>query len=110
MLKGVKMVSESTRQRGCLGPDVKKIANLLYRYKFFQENKQKKFTTEPKSYTAMLLYLFFDYSLSTCPKKMETEKWPKAADSPLNIFSLVHNFLYINHLRENTCLKYRFLI
>ena len=31
----------------------------------------------------MLLYLFFDSLLSTCPKKMETEKWPKAADSPL---------------------------
>ena len=30
----------------------------------------------------MLLYLFLD-SLSTCPKKMETEKWPKAADSPV---------------------------
>ena len=31
----------------------------------------------------MLLCLFFDFSLSTCPRKMETEKWPKAADSPL---------------------------
>ena len=31
----------------------------------------------------MLLYLFFDSLSSTCPKKMETEKWPKAADSPL---------------------------
>ena len=31
----------------------------------------------------MLLYLFFDSLLSTCPKKMETEKWPKAADSVL---------------------------
>ena len=35
------------------------------------------------SYTAMLLYLIFDSLLSTCQKKMETEKWPKAADSPL---------------------------
>ena len=34
----------------------------------------------------MLLYLFFDSLLSTCPKKMETEKWPKAADSPLLTF------------------------
>ena len=33
----------------------------------------------------MLLHLFFDYLLSTCPKKMETEKWLKAADSPLLI-------------------------
>ena len=31
----------------------------------------------------MLLYLFFDSLLSTCPKKMENEKWPKATDSPL---------------------------
>ena len=31
----------------------------------------------------MLLYFFFDSLLSTCPKKIETETWPKAADSPL---------------------------
>ena len=31
----------------------------------------------------MLLYLFYNSTLSTRPKKMETEKWPKAADSPL---------------------------
>ena len=30
----------------------------------------------------MLIYSFFDSLLSTCPKRMETEKWPKAADSP----------------------------
>ena len=48
---------------------------------FYKPNKT--FTIEPKSYTAMLLYLCFDSLLSTCPKKMETEKWPKAADSPL---------------------------
>ena len=30
----------------------------------------------------------FDSLSSTCPKKIETEKWPKAADSPLleNLF------------------------
>ena len=31
----------------------------------------------------MLLYLFFLLSIVYVPKKMETEKWPKAADSPL---------------------------
>ena len=31
----------------------------------------------------LLVHLFFDFALSTCPKKMETEKWPKAADSLL---------------------------
>ena len=38
----------------------------------------------------MLLYLFFDSSLSTCTKKMETENWPKAADSPLPEVLNVH--------------------
>ena len=64
-------------------PDVKKLSSLLYTHKFPFETKQKKCTIEPKSYTAALLYLFFDSLLSTCPRKMETEKWPKAADSPL---------------------------
>ena len=31
----------------------------------------------------MLLYLFSDSLLSTWQKKIETAKWPKAADSPL---------------------------
>ena len=44
---------------------------------------KKKITIESKSYASMPLYLFFDFLLSTCPKKMETEKWPKAADSPI---------------------------
>ena len=39
---------------------------------------------EPKRYIAMLLYLFFDFLLSTCPKKMLPEKWPKAVDCPLH--------------------------
>ena len=75
--------SQFTRQKRCLGPDVNKFSSLLYTCKFFLKIKQTKFSTVPKSYTAMLLYLFFDSLLSTCPKKMETEKWPKAADSPL---------------------------
>ena len=33
----------------------------------------------------MLLYLFFNSLLSTCPKKLETEKWPKAVHSPIYI-------------------------
>ena len=37
----------------------------------------------------MLLYLFFNSLLSTCPKKMENEKWPNAADSPLYCFFLL---------------------
>ena len=38
----------------------------------------------------MLRYWFFDYLSSTCPKKMETEKWPKAGDSTLNLSSSIN--------------------
>ena len=61
----------------------------------FLRNPTKKFTIEPKSYTAMLLYSFFDSLLSSCPKKMETKKWPKAADSPLPTIFFQSHYLYI---------------
>ena len=54
----------------------------LYVSIFFRD-QIKKITIEPKSYTAMLVYLFLNNLFSTCPKKMETEKWPNAAESPL---------------------------
>ena len=31
----------------------------------------------------MLLYFLFDSVFPGCPKKMATEKWPKATNSPL---------------------------
>ena len=37
----------------------------------------------------MLLYWFFDSLLSTCRKKIETEKWPKAAVSLLHITTII---------------------
>ena len=65
-----------------LGQMSKKFQVYFIHINFFKKPK-KKLKIEPKSYTAMLLYLFFDSLLSTCPKKMETEKWPKAAHSSL---------------------------
>ena len=41
----------------------------------------------------MLLNLFFDSLLATCPKKMKTEKWSKASDSPLFV-SIGFNTFY----------------
>ena len=64
-------------------PAKKGTSSFLYTYKFF-EKPNKKITIGPKSYTAMLIYLFFDYLLSTCPKKMKTEKWSKVVDSTLH--------------------------
>ena len=99
-------------------PDVQKFSSLLYTYKFVKETKLKKFTIEPKSYTAMLLYLFFDSLLSTCPKKMETEKWPKAADFSrlvsIGSSTLFANFQYfiaskvLDPMFPNTFFSYRF--
>ena len=47
----------------------------------------------------MLQYLFFGSLLSTCPTKMATEKWPKAADFPLftdfYFLNIFFNFLDI---------------
>ena len=59
----------------------------------------------------MLLYLFFDSSLSTCPKKMETEKWPKASDSPLyywcckqqKALSTAETTVFFCSLKPNVC-------
>ena len=66
----------------------------------FLRNQSKKFTIEPKSYNAMLLYLFFDSLLSTCPKKMETERWFKATDSTLQIFSKHFFFFFLIKLKK----------
>ena len=52
----------------CLGPDVKN-----FQVYFIHINFLRNQTIEPKSYTAMLLYLFFDSSLST-HKKNENRK------------------------------------
>ena len=49
--------------------------------------EQKKFTIEPKTYTTILLYLFFDSLLSNSPTQMGTKKWHKATDSPLLFIS-----------------------
>ena len=51
----------------------------------FFKKSNKKIYNGVKELTAMLLYLYLDSLLSTCQKKMETEKWPKAVDSPLFI-------------------------
>ena len=69
-------------QKECLLGFLKKFQVYFIHINFFKKPNNK-CTIEPKSYSAMLLYLFLDSLLCTCPRKMETEKWPNAADSPL---------------------------
>ena len=46
-------------------------------------NFQKKIYNRAKELYCNATIFVFDSLLSTYPKKMETEKWPEAADSPL---------------------------
>ena len=78
-----KLWPKAPAKEGALGQISKNFQVYFIHINFFKKANKKKFTIEPKSYTAMLLYLFFDSLLSTCPKKMETEKWPKVAYSLL---------------------------
>ena len=78
-----KLWPKASAKEGPLGQMSKKFQVYFRQINFFKKTNKKKFTIKPKSYAAMLLYLFFDSLLSTCPNKMETETWPRAADSPL---------------------------
>ena len=68
---------------GALGQISKNFQDYFICINLFK-NQTKKITIQPKSYTAMRLYLILNSLLSTSPKITETEKWPKAADSALN--------------------------
>ena len=50
-------------------------------------------------YCDATIFVFFYSLLSTCQKKMENKKWPKAADSPLHILYILFRpiFTYILH-------------
>ena len=48
----------------------------------FFKKPNKTFTIEPKSYTSMLLYMFFDSLLSTGPKKWKLKNGPRLPTLP----------------------------
>ena len=56
--------------------------NVYFIHIIVLRNQTKKFTIEPKSYTAMLLYLFFDSLLSTCQKKWKLKNGPRLPTLP----------------------------
>ena len=67
----------------------------LYIY-IFLRNQSKKFTIEPKSNTAMLLYLFFNSLLSICLKKWKLKNGPRLPTFPysmkLHLKKKIENF------------------
>ena len=52
---------------------------------FFKRPNKKIYNKAKDLYCDPTIFLIS--LLSTCPKKMETEKWPKAANSPLPLTS-----------------------
>ena len=66
----------------------------------FLRSQTKKFTIEPKSYSAMLLYLFFDSLLSTCQKKKwKLKNGPRLPTFPLCI-SFLNHYLYFQFIKK----------
>ena len=75
-----KLWPKAPTKEGALGQITKNFQIYFIHINCFKKPNRKNL----QSYTAMLLYLYFDSLLSPCPKKLETEKWPKAADSAPN--------------------------
>ena len=76
-----------------------KIFKFTLNINFFKK-PNKKNTIEPKSYTAMLLN-FFLIPYCLLAQKMETEKWPEAADSPPHV-----SFSFFVFERKSTIFLY----
>ena len=68
-----KLWPKALAKEGTLGQMSKNFAIYFIHINFFKK-PNKKITMEPRSYIAILLYLFIYSLLSTCSKKMETEK------------------------------------
>ena len=74
-----KLWPKAPTKEGALGQMSKYFQVHFLHINFFKKPNKKIYNRAKKLYCN----LFFDSLLSTSPKKMETEKWPKAADSPL---------------------------
>ena len=70
-----KLWPNAPAKEGALGQMSNNFQFFFIHTNFFKKPNKKKITIEPKSCTAMLLYSFVDSLLSTCQKKMKTEKW-----------------------------------
>ena len=61
---------------------------------FFKKPNKTIYNRAKELYCDATIFVF-DSLLSTCPNKMETEKWPKAADSPLlNTILAIRQLVY----------------
>ena len=73
-----------------------KIFKFTLYIQLFSRNQTKKITVVPKTYTAMLLYLFFDSLLLTCQKKWKLKNGPRLPTLPyIFLFILPYNMPFI---------------
>ena len=75
-------MAKGTRQRVCLGPNPKKLQVYFIHINFFKKPNEKNYDRAKELYYEAAIFFLISYYLVS-QKKMETEKWPKAADSPL---------------------------
>ena len=83
MLKCVeKLWPKAPAKEGALGQMSRKFQVYFTHINFFLKLNKKIYNRAKKLYCDATIYFFLVF-IAYLPKKMETEKWPKAADSPL---------------------------
>ena len=82
---------------GALGHMPKYFQVYFIQINFFKKPNKKINNRAKELYCGSTIF-FFDSLLSNCPKKMETEKLPKAADSPLFIakYQFINKLVFCN--------------
>ena len=71
-----KKLPKGPAKEGALGQILKNFQVYFVHINFF-EKPNKKIYNKPKSYTAMLLYLFFDFFIGYLPKKWKLKNGPR---------------------------------
>ena len=77
-----KLWPKAPAKEGTLGQMSKKCQVYFIHIIFFKKQTKKIYNRAKELYCDATIFVF-DSLISTCPKKMKTEKWSKAADSPL---------------------------
>ena len=77
-----KLWLKAVAKEGALGQMSKNVQVYFIHINFFKKPYKEIYNRAKDLYCDATIFVFASL-LSTCPKKMETAKWPKAADSPL---------------------------
>ena len=78
-----KLWPKAPAKEGALGQMSTNFQVYFIHINFFKKPKKRIYNRAKKLYCDAAIFVFFNSLLRICPKKIEIEKWPKAADSPL---------------------------